>query len=151
MYSYFFIFSIIPKLNQRDSVLILFEHTSLKWWKYFQTFTMSMILNGNNPRVKGYVMRIFYFFIYCRLFVLILVVFVLFLLHYVSAKFHLWPSSGDLTAKFGRNVVKKKQHTKTTKMRTKSLQWIKKLILRLRSLISKWFHLKTICNEFNKI
>ena len=28
-------------------------------------------------------------------FVLILVVFVLFLLHYVSAKFHLWPSSGD--------------------------------------------------------
>ena len=35
------------------------------------------------------------FFIYCGLFVLILVVFVLFLLHYVSAKFHLWPSSGD--------------------------------------------------------
>ena len=29
------------------------------------------------------------------LFVLILVVFVLFLLLYVSAKFHLWPSSGD--------------------------------------------------------
>ena len=36
-------------------------------------------------------------FIYCGLFILILVVFVLFLLfHYVSAKFHLWPSSGDL-------------------------------------------------------
>ena len=60
----------------------------------------------------------FFFFIYCGLFVLILVVFVLFLLHYISAKFHLWPSSGDLTAtsdrnaevKFDRNVVKKKQH-----------------------------------------
>ena len=39
-------------------------------------------------------------FIYCRLLVLILVVFVLFLFlfffHYISAKFHLWPSSGDL-------------------------------------------------------
>ena len=43
-------------------------------------------------------------FIYCGLFVLILVVFLFFLLfflccfffHYVSAKFHLWPSSGDL-------------------------------------------------------
>ena len=33
-------------------------------------------------------------FIYCGRFVLILVVFVLF--HYVSPKFHLWPSSGDL-------------------------------------------------------
>ena len=45
-------------------------------------------------------MRLLYlrinFFIYCELFVLILVVFVLFLLHYVSAKFHIWPSSGDL-------------------------------------------------------
>ena len=40
-------------------------------------------------------LRIFFFF-YCGLFVLILVVFVLFLLHYVSDKFHLWPSSGDL-------------------------------------------------------
>ena len=38
------------------------------------------------------------FFIYCRLFVLILVGFFLccFFFHYVSAKFHLWPSSGDL-------------------------------------------------------
>ena len=40
-------------------------------------------------------------FIYCGLFVLILVVFFFFFLccfffHYVSAKFHLWPSSGDL-------------------------------------------------------
>ena len=40
-------------------------------------------------------------FIYCRLFVLILVVFFFFFLccfffHYVLAKFHLWPSSGDL-------------------------------------------------------
>ena len=36
-------------------------------------------------------------FIYCRLFVLILVVFLCcFFFHYVSAKFHLWPSSGDL-------------------------------------------------------
>ena len=43
-------------------------------------------------------------FIYCGLFVLILVVFVLFLLHYVSAKFHLWPSSGDLTAISDRNA-----------------------------------------------
>ena len=40
-------------------------------------------------------LRIIFFFIYCGLFVLILVVFVLFLLHYVSAKFPLWPSSGD--------------------------------------------------------
>ena len=39
---------------------------------------------------------LFFFFIYRGPFVLILVVFVLFLLHYVSAKFHLWPSSGDL-------------------------------------------------------
>ena len=29
---------------------------------------------------------------------------VLFLLHYVSAKFHLWPSSGDLTATSDRNA-----------------------------------------------
>ena len=38
-------------------------------------------------------------FIYCGLFVLILVVFFLccFFFHYVSAKFHLWPSSGDLS------------------------------------------------------
>ena len=42
-------------------------------------------------------------FIYCGLFVLILVVFFFwggglccFFFHYVSAKFHLWPSSGDL-------------------------------------------------------
>ena len=36
-------------------------------------------------------------FIYCGLFVLILVVFLCcFFFHYVSAKFHLWPSSGDL-------------------------------------------------------
>ena len=35
-------------------------------------------------------------FIYCRLFVLILVVFFFVVSsHYVSAKFHLWPSSGD--------------------------------------------------------
>ena len=37
----------------------------------------------------------FFFLIHCVLFFLILVVFVLFLLHYISAKFHLWPSSGD--------------------------------------------------------
>ena len=37
----------------------------------------------------------YFFLFYCGLFVLILVVFVLLLLHYVSAKFHLWPSSGD--------------------------------------------------------
>ena len=42
-----------------------------------------------------------FFFIYCGLFVLILVgffwgVFFCFFFHYVSAKFHLWPSSGDL-------------------------------------------------------
>ena len=36
-------------------------------------------------------------FIYCELFVLILVVSLCcFFFHYVSAKFHLWPSSGDL-------------------------------------------------------
>ena len=37
-------------------------------------------------------------FIYCGLFVLILVVFfcVVFFFHYILAKFHLWPSSGDL-------------------------------------------------------
>ena len=39
-------------------------------------------------------------FIYCGHFVLILVVFFFFLccffFHYISAKFHLWPSSGDL-------------------------------------------------------
>ena len=37
-------------------------------------------------------------FIYCGLFVLILVVFFVccFFFHYVSVKFHLWPSSGDL-------------------------------------------------------
>ena len=36
-------------------------------------------------------------FIYCKLFVLILVVFLCcFFFHYVSAKFHLWSSSGDL-------------------------------------------------------
>ena len=36
-------------------------------------------------------------FIYCRPFVLILVIFLCcFFFHYVSAKFHLWPCSGDL-------------------------------------------------------
>ena len=37
-----------------------------------------------------------YVIIYCGLFVLILVVFLCcFFFHYVSAKFHLWPSSGE--------------------------------------------------------
>ena len=37
------------------------------------------------------------FFIYCELFIPILVVCLCcFFFHYVSAKFHLWPSSGDL-------------------------------------------------------
>ena len=45
-------------------------------------------------------------FIYCGLFVLILVGFFLccFFFHYVSAKFHLWPSSGDFTATSDRNA-----------------------------------------------
>ena len=42
--------------------------------------------------------------------------------------------------KFGWNVVKAENNTKTTKIRTKKI----KIILRLRSLISKWFQLKTI-------
>ena len=50
--------------------------------------------------------------------------------------------------KFGRNVVKeettqKKKKKKTTKMRKKKAAINKKLILRLRNLISKWFQLKT--------
>ena len=72
-----------------------------------------------------------------------------FFFHYVSAKFYLWPSSGDLPrprigmlslvtvspvftvfhscclshhVKFGRNVVKEETTQKTTKMRTKSPQ-----------------------------
>ena len=90
------------------------------------------------------------FFIYCWLFVLILVVFVLFLLHYVSTKFNLWPSPGDLTATSDRNVVKKKQH-KNYQDEDKKSAINKKLILRLRSLISKWFQLKTISQEFEKM
>ena len=45
-------------------------------------------------------------FIYCGLFVLVLVGFFLccFFFHYVSAKFHLWPSSGDFTATSDRNA-----------------------------------------------
>ena len=46
----------------------------------------------------------FYFFIlFIADFILILVVFVLYLLHYISAKFHLWPSPDDLTATSDRN------------------------------------------------
>ena len=70
-----------------------------------------------------------------------------FFFHYVSAKFHLWPSSGDLPRPrigmmslvtvspvitafhsclshhvFGRNVLKEETTQKTTKMRTKSPQ-----------------------------
>ena len=41
-------------------------------------------------------LRIFKNFIYCGLFVLILVVFFVLSSHHVSARFHLWPSSGDL-------------------------------------------------------
>ena len=56
---------------------------------------------------------------------------------YVSAKFHLWPSSGD----FYCNLWVLKQHKKLPRWGQKVREkW--KLILRLRSLISKWFQLK---------
>ena len=47
--------------------------------------------------------------------------FLCFFFHYVSAKFHLWPSSGDFYAirrtevKFGRNVVKEETTHKKQK------------------------------------
>ena len=79
------------------------------------------------------------FFIYCGLFVLILGSFLCcFFFHYVSAKFHLWPSSGDLPRKCGRNVVKEETRQKNYQDEDKkSAINEKKLILRLRSLISK--------------
>ena len=49
--------------------------------------------------------------------------------------------------KFGRNVVKKKQN-KNYQDEDKKSTINKKLILRLRSLISKWFQLKTITNYY---
>ena len=55
----------------------------------------NLSFNWNHFEMRLFNLRI-NFFIYCGLFVLILVVFVLFFFHYVSAIFHLWPSSGDL-------------------------------------------------------
>ena len=54
-----------------------------------------IVFNWNHFEMRFLNLRI-NFFIYCKLFVLILVVFCCFFFHYVSAKFHLWPSSGDL-------------------------------------------------------
>ena len=64
------------------------------WWIYHNKFTLSLI--GIILRWGFLIWELI--FIYCGLFVLILVVFFLccFFFHYVSAKFHLWPSSGDL-------------------------------------------------------
>ena len=61
---------------------------------------------------------------------------------------HSYPRSPLITrrrpeVKFGWNVVKKKQH-KNYQDGDKKSAINKKLILRLRSLISKWFQLKTI-------
>ena len=55
------------------------------------------VFNWNHFEMRLFNLRI-NFFIYCGLFVLILVgVFcIVSFFHYVSAKFHLWPSSGDL-------------------------------------------------------
>ena len=68
-------------LNYIDSLNIAFFVLVFNW----NHFEMSLL----NLRIN--------FFIHCGLFFLILVVFLWrFFFHYVSAKFHLWPSSGDL-------------------------------------------------------
>ena len=113
-----------------------------------------------------------FIFIYCGLLVLILVVFVLFLLSLrfgqISplAFFRWFTATSDRNAescKVAINHLKKargeiwpkrserRNNTKTTMMRTKSPQWKQTtLILRLRSLISKWFELKTITIYISK-
>ena len=53
-----------------------------------------LVFNWNHFEMRLLNLRII-LFIYCGLFVLILVFF-FFFFHYASAKFHLWPSSGDL-------------------------------------------------------
>ena len=74
-----------------------------------------------------YLLRTFFLHL-SSYFIILFIYFFLFLLHYVSAKFPLWPSSGYKTqhsyprsrlitrrrpeVKFGRNVVKKKQQQK---------------------------------------
>ena len=57
-----------------------------------------------------------------------------FFLHLISAKFHLWPSSGDLPRP---RIGKKKQHKNYQDEDKKSAIKLKKKFLRLRSLISK--------------
>ena len=70
----------------------------------------------------------------------------------VARLFHSYPRSRLITwrgpeVKFGRNVVKKKKTQKNYQDEEKSSAINKKLILRLRSLISKCFQLKTITNS----
>ena len=68
--------------------------------------------------------------------------------HYVSAKFHLWPSSGDSPeVKFGRNVVRKT--TRTTKMRTKVRNKINTQIKKPH--LKKGFPIKTINEPLPKM
>ena len=58
-------------------------------WNYFEMRLLNLRIN---------------FFICCELFLLILLDFVLFLLYYVSAKFHLWPSSSDRNTEFCNRI-----------------------------------------------
>ena len=67
---------------------------------------------------------------------------------------HSYPRSRLITwrrpeVKFGRNVVKKKLH-KNYQDEDKKSAINKKLILRLRSLVSKWFQLKDISDKVIK-
>ena len=65
-----------------------------------------IVFNWNHFEMRLLNLRnfFFFFFFHSGLFLLILVVFVLFLLHYVSAKFHLWPkrSKDETTQKLPR-------------------------------------------------
>ena len=73
-------------------------------WKTFLLHVW-IVFSWNQFEMRLLNLRIiFKNFYLLRTFFLILVVFVLFLLHYISAKFRLWPSSGDLIETSDRNA-----------------------------------------------
>ena len=89
--------------------LILCVMNNLKLDHWYTIALMIVVFNWNHFETRLLNLRI-NFFIYCGIFLLILVGFFLFIylfflccffVHYVSAKFHLWPSSGDFYCDLG--------------------------------------------------
>ena len=62
------------------------------------------LMQEKKRKKETFIVKINFIFIYCGLFVIILVVLCCFFFHYVFAKFHIWPSSGNFTATLDRNA-----------------------------------------------